>query len=664
MGTAGSAFIERVFGDNAGYLHLVTILDNVWSSRIYEYPEELDRLDKELDELADETGVNVYFYPVLTEHADDASNIVCSPVVTTDLGMIQPTLVAPRPCLVIESSPNRYQAYWFKSTYGDALKPTSVNGSVDTRIRLCRVPGTFNWKYDKHDGWLVTVADLSKLDTFDKVVSRLNLDNQSFNHLFRINDRWSLARLCAKLGANTMETFTVLEAAQTAMETRAPGAKVATLPTIYKEAASAVGANRAPSFLTEEELGTLPDPNSFVGRYVEWATRRTDSPRQYHVAGALLALSAVLSPYIRFPTMFGEFRVNLWFLILAGTTMTRKTTATDMAVDLIKTIDLKTLMGTSGSAEGIITELADRDGTSSLFYRDEVNGFIEEISDKRYMSGFIQTLTKLYDGGSERRALSKKVIEVNDPHFLMMCGGIKGRTMELLEAQHIESGFLPRFIMVCGWTSPEDIKPIGPPAFNVEDERGELVDYLINLGARYMPTGALARVRKVPAITRVTATDAAWSRIRQLESDVAAASQKANDPNTFGPLYERLKNSIYKVATLLTADRAYRTSCDPIMETTDIVDAISYAGVWIESMHEIAEGIMDKPSQAEKLRTRVAETISNANGGIQRSELMRRFRLGKRDTDEIIGTLIERKLIAEIKMDNRATGYTVPTDGD
>lgn len=661
-------FLKRVFGDSEGYLGIVTISGRKRTEHWFEYPGEMTSITNKVKAWAKQASTNVYFYPALFSDSESSSSIVSSPVIAADLDMVSPELVSPRPDIVVESSAGRFQVYWLRKDHGSNLTPLSVSGTITGDTKLKRLASTRNWKYD-NDPWVIREIDPESLDTYERVVARRNLDADSFHYLFRTDDHWSLARSCAMLGCTAQETFIVLRASQEALG-RFPGDPEYIHPSVlYKDATDAVTASNIPSLLTDEEMRSKAargDLDSFVERYVEWASGCTDSPRQYHVAGALMILSIVLSPKIRFPTSFGEFRCNLWFMILAQTTLTRKTTSMEMAVKLARCIDPDVVLSTNGTGEGIISALADRDGQSSLFHRDEISGFLTEANEKKYLSGILESLTRLYDGGSERRTLRRQTIEVNDPYLQIMCGGIKSKTIETLTSEHISSGFLPRFLVVTGRTRVEDMKPIGPPSEETTNLREELIDYLESLNKRYTQATP-SRLRAVSGGTQsaaqliyIKASDDAWQRMRKLESDTHDLGLNSESPDIFSPLYERCMNSIIKVAILLAADRAYREELEPILEVDDIVTAISYAHSWIESMYEIARGIEDKPTRDEMQVIRIEKFIREESDGVSRSTIMRRFRLSARQINEIEATLVGRGLVAISKVNN-GTVYRAAT---
>lgn len=656
-------FLRDVFGDCEGYLCIVQISGSKRTENFFEYPKDLKFAEELVADFSTKRGMNTYFYPVLFEGESTESTTIANPMVSADLNMLSPVLVSPRPDLVVESSRGRFQAYWHRNGGGTSWQPFSINGPVEIDDKLRRIPGTYNWKYSG-DPWKVSSIDAWDLDSSEKVKQRLELYGAQYESLFRSTDRWTLARYCARLGASAQDVFLILQASQDFHGFEPGTDEFTSIDLLYREAVDAAASASAPTLLSDVEIRNRPvDEDSFISRYVQWASGRTDSPKQYHVAGGLIILTSLLCPHLRFEVSFGEFRPNLWFMILAGTTITRKTTAMDTSVRLLECVNPDIVLSTNGSAEGIISALADRDGESSLFYRDEIAGLLFEMARKEYMAGMMESLTRLYDGGKEKRTLRRQTIQVNDPHFHILSGGIKSRVMELLTAEHVASGFIPRFLIVCGWSGIEDMKPIGPPGSKDHSIKESLVTYLEGLRGKYSgrKPGQVSIMGMAgaasPNIVRVTATAESWDRMRKLESDVRDLGLSSDNPDIFGPIYERMMNSIIKVSILLAADRAYREEIEPVIELTDLVQAISYADVWLESVYEIARGIDDKPTEDERKLQRIEHAITSSEDGVSRGDLMRRFRLSARAMTEVAATLVQRGTVVESTVGNKKKVY-------
>src|SRR5688500_8562350 len=106
-------------------------------------------------------------------------------------------------------------------------------------------------------------------------------------------------------------------------------------------------------------------------------------------------------------------------MILADTTLTRKTTAMDMAMSLLREVDDDVILATDGTVEGLMQAISTRPGRPGIFWKDEFSGLLEAMRKKDYMASMAETLTNLYDHKYQKRQLRKEVIELREPVLLM-----------------------------------------------------------------------------------------------------------------------------------------------------------------------------------------------------------------------------------------------------
>lgn len=416
----------------------------------------------------------------------------------------------------------------------------------------------------------------------------------------------------------------------------------------------------------EEDL-----PKTFIDSYVEWAHTVTDAPMQYHKAIGAAILSTTMAPYICLPTRQVTFVPNIWIMILAGTTTTRKSTSLDLGRQLMDDVLDDYLLANDGSPEGLLTELSQRDGKASLFHRDEITGFMDAIIHKDYMSGTIENLTRLYDGQPQTRILRREKIEIKRPYITIMSGGIKSRMEEIVSMEHIRSGFIPRFVFVTGTTTPDQMVPIGPP---LDDEdtyesmgevspRQRIVDMLWKIKSHYNAPeatdadvdgdnvisikmkGSSATIMKPRTQhVRLQGTPEFWARLQTLDRDSVAMGLASSDPVLYGALYDRLKNSIIKVAILLCgADLR-----DKITEE-DLQRAIYYGEEWLQNATDFAASIESKPdmNRFEKKMDKIAAWIKTSYPTPHsQTEVMQKFRIRKSEIPDIEATMVRRSMVS------------------
>jgi len=401
-----------------------------------------------------------------------------------------------------------------------------------------------------------------------------------------------------------------------------------------------------PDFLDEEELRIVQGRQTFVERYIKWAIDVTDAAPQYHQAGAFIMLSAVISGTVRLPTSFGTIMPNMWFMILADTTLTRKTTAMRISMDLLKSVYPDAVMATDGTSEGILSALRGRENQSSIYLRDEFTGLLETISHRDYMAGFAEHLTKLYDGETIKRILRKEEIKVDDPIFIIFAGGIKSKTQMLLTDEHINSGFVPRFVFITAEPDPARVRPIGPPRpvdtadrAKIRDELFDTYDFYNRKRMILMSDGSEGYIQ--PKF-EAKLTGAAWKRYNEFETTLTKAAIETGLWHLTA-VNDRLAKSTLKAAILIAASRS-RDSNGVTVELNDILHAMYYAKFWHSYGSEIVNGV--GKSNDERLMDQIMVFINKSGQlGVSRAEIMRKFSLDSKKAELVFSTITQRRLV-------------------
>lgn len=416
------------------------------------------------------------------------------------------------------------------------------------------------------------------------------------------------------------------------------------------------------TFLRPTDPASCDLPRTFVDDYSEWAATTTDAPIQYHRATGVTILSTIMTPYISLPTSFGTFVPNIWMMVLAGTTMTRKSTSLDIARKILDDVTDDYMLAEDGSPEGLLTELGFRDGKVSVFHRDEVTGFMASISGRDYMSGLLESFTRLYDGQPQTRLLRRERIEIKKPYLIFMAGGIKTRMEELVGMEHIRSGFLPRFIFVSGSTTRDEVRPIGPPTDDElqddeESPRNKIIDQLWRINEYYtrpddsQPTNNVIKIAGItkasapagPKHIRLRGSPEFWARLVDLNDDAMEMGERSSAPELYTPMYQRLSNSILKVSMLLAGAEFKGT-----IELYHLQKAIALAQEWVETVTDFASAIEQAPEMDkwERRSDKIVQWVRNQHPTeVSRSEAMEKFRIRKRDMEDIEATLVERGAI-------------------
>lgn len=400
--------------------------------------------------------------------------------------------------------------------------------------------------------------------------------------------------------------------------------------------------------LSDEELGEAVRYKTFIDDYISWGREISDASSHYHIAGAFVILSGILSDKLRLPTAYGNIVPNLWFMIVADTTLTRKSTAMDMAMDFLYEENRNILLATDGSIEGLLQALSVRKNEVSLFLRDEFTGLIDQMSKKDYMSGMMETLTKLYDAKPLRRLLKKEVIDIQDPLLLIFAGGIRTKLLEQITYDHINSGFMPRFCFVQGKSESENIRPLGPPTIQSIGRKKELTEFVEKLNLIYNPDSKIGKLpinqyKPEANYHEVSLSDDAWRIYNRIEKDMTDIGLNSSLNDLMTPMMTRLAQSGLKMAMLIAA--ADTMDVPVVVQKIHILKAFYFVRVFKDAAIEVVANA-DKTAQ-ERLFERIYKEVLKYDEGVSRAAIMSRFRINARDARNVFDTLVQRGSLKE-----------------
>lgn len=700
-----TVFFEALFEHADGYVFL-SFLDAArnFSETSYKLPEQFQTFIGDVNPKVGNN--NVYFCPQVFETGKRTKeNVLATPCAWADLDSCKPENMLLAPTFVLESSPGRYQALWI---FAEDIDPVDAE-DISKRIayyhakdgadksgwdltQLLRVPFTHNLKYGgasirpqvkilqvnsvkyhKADFDVypptgeLTASDIpfptEELPESEKVLEKYRMKLQpAALVLFQTEPQddwsralWQLQMMCYEAGMDREEVFVITRDSACNKYERDGRSPMALWKEVSKswiqfeerQRGSIGGITADESLLSDEERKDALAETSVIEEYVEWAKTIGDAAWAYHEAGAFVALSTLLAGSVKLPTSFGTVVPNLWFMILADTTLTRKTTAMDIAMDMVVEIDSDALMATDGSIEGLFTSMSTRPGRSSVFLRDEFSGLLEAMIKKDYMAGMMETLTKLYDGKYQKRLLKKDVIEVRDPILIVFAGGIKTRVQAQLTYEHVGSGFLPRFLFVSADSDPTRLRPLGPPTETTLGRRGAIVTRLQTIWSHYQQQQVLTiNGRQIAAPRRWDAvlTPDAWQRYNKFEHDMVTFGVASTQADVLVPTFDRMSKSALKMSVLLAAQR--ELSDHVVVQESDLIKAITYIERWRPYTLDVVTNL--GKTAAERNIELILGAIKR-QPGVMKSHVMRAYHLNARDTDQILTTLDQRQLVSRIK---------------
>ena len=375
----------------------------------------------------------------------------------------------------------------------------------------------------------------------------------------------------------------------------------------------------------------------FVARYIEHASGRTDAAHEYHEAAAL-ALLASATPNVRtrLAAWPDGLATNLYFLLLGGTTSSRKSTSLGLARRIMRQVDSSAILAERMTPEAMIEQLAGRPRVGSLLVGDEFGEALAGIlKADGYMAPMRELLLRLYDDRhykyvrrSKRTssgAMQSDYDEVNDQQLVVLTAST-GAIFETLSNRDVQTGLVPRFAIIYPTAMPERRSVFDPPA-SASDEH--LVGYLSDL---YLWSSSDQE-------PEVVWSDAA----KPILDDLAAGIEGAPDEIT-----QRLSTMALKVAMLSALGDGVPRVRRVVIEERDARQAQRVIKRWEEAALRFSDeigGLSAEQRRTEQTIERVRRMLRDRSGTMTRSDAGRMLKMSARTLDDLESTMADRGII-------------------
>lgn len=197
---------------------------------------------------------------------------------------------------------------------------------------------------------------------------------------------------------------------------------------------------------------------NFLREYEKQMSQFTDAPDAFHTAAASTVLGSLLTtfPYrLKLAGGTGERYPNLWTFLIGDSANSRKSTAVNLAAEVLHRAYPELRAPDDGSPEGFAKDLVSKNGrldgnAASLMIQSEMGNFLANMA-KDYNTGFKTLLMELYDTPAlYRRKLSKDEFQVPRPRVSIL-GALAVEFMPtMLTAMDWTNGFMGRALLVYG----------------------------------------------------------------------------------------------------------------------------------------------------------------------------------------------------------------------
>lgn len=372
--------------------------------------------------------------------------------------------------------------------------------------------------------------------------------------------------------------------------------------------------------LSDAQMTEAANGRKWLDTYVEWATQASPlTPRLFH-EGIGLWLLASVSTRRMCVHIGGEFIYpNLYLLIIARTTIYRKSTAMKLAKQVLAKANLTSLLlPAEATPEALFDELAGIKppnfetlpedarkrwmmgravAAQRSFFKDEVSSLFASFK-KDYMAGLHEIFLQGYDADVDqldKRLKSLGIVTVKKPCLSFLGATTPGMFGKYVGTEEHESGLLPRFAILTPdadlpYRDPAD--ELAEPTMLVEQLKRMFMDALPWHGeTRPTAPAEFAEVQPPDVMTVGFAPEAfdQLKRYRRVMGFDFVHNETITDIQA--AFYARLGTMAYKVAMLLaaveTGQRGFR------IEARHAYAAQQICETWRESLHRL-EGDVNK----------------------------------------------------------------------
>ncbi len=218
--------------------------------------------------------------------------------------------------------------------------------------------------------------------------------------------------------------------------------------------------------------------------FVEYLSRQTDAPEEFLYCAALMTVQAAIGNRVYCQTGRQRVKSNLYVLLLAGSTVARKSTAVNIvkhygrelenvvnAGDEFVAVDSSPvgfLMPDSGSLEGLIETMREPgvvkrfDGhgkdkieieepeqkdvlNSGTAVYSEFAGFVDMIQ-REYNKGYESFILDVYDGQDHKRTLKREQSYIKNPCLSIFGASTMTQFRQRIREDDKHTGYLQRFL--------------------------------------------------------------------------------------------------------------------------------------------------------------------------------------------------------------------------
>lgn len=386
----------------------------------------------------------------------------------------------------------------------------------------------------------------------------------------------------------------------------------------------------------------------FITKYTEYMASVTDAYSEFGVAGGLILLSTIVRGKMVLPLKQDPIYPNLWGMLVANSTTSRKSTAINKCEGFFDSIEIMRKGPSSYSPEGLVEHLSEY--PKSAFFRDEVAGLLAEYK-KPYMSGIRDFDCMLYDCKTiaPRKLRTKKGVqeefEIINPYTVKFYATTPDSLSLNTDIVDLTSGYLFRFLFF----TPTYDKPFMPLGMEVQENIDLWADILKSGKQLKANIDYLSNTQPNGLIKFDIEPDAL--KFIQVEQERIETSVTKTDDAIMSSIVGRATPYAFKLAMLIEIGKAETSYCitlDSMQKGLDM--AMNY---FVPNLKDLVDYVIadERCNQIDK----IINFLKRNHGISTHAMALRGTKLKAKEFKECIDTLIESETIRTFR-DSKTKG--------
>ena len=351
------------------------------------------------------------------------------------------------------------------------------------------------------------------------------------------------------------------------------------------------------------ELLELFPTNSWLRRYIIYASKQTTSPAPYHIACGLGCLSALAPSNIGIQFGAWPVRANFYSVLVGRSGDDQKSTATHIARKIINEANSLLVQANPVSPEGLQESLGDQ-ARQTLVY-SEFGLFLTQTK-QGYGEGLKTLITDLWDctPQSRRKAKKDENIMVKDPRLSIISACAMPFLSEHTTSEDWTGGFLSRWFFIHAHRERVDSFPMRAKQNNASTIlSNELRNHAST--AHYFCNGLDDDAFKM------------WD-------DWFLSINNRSLPKIISGLKSRIPTHCLRIILLLAFDLGYTKTFNWIIDTKLVSLAIEITEMYVESLFSISESL--EPDDESRTRKKILTYLKDEGGIGSLGDFVRHYR--------------------------------------